>query len=421
MLKEATAYDYGTAAADIVKPADPTKAATAQYTYSFAGWSPAIAEVTGDVTYTATYSSTVNKYNVTFVDEDGTTVLKEATAYDYGTAAADIVKPADPTKAATAQYTYEFAGWSPAIAEVTGDATYTATYTEVLVEPTSVTFNGVTGSFNDKIKLNYYFEIPQDVLDDKGSYVTITKTNGETGKTETIKQYVKDAKYFTDKGYKFSIELVAKEASDTITAKVFDGNNQAITIKNSDGKDYTDTGVQKTLMEYFAWLETDGKDAAEKAVGKAAKDYCTAAQIYFNYNTSDLGPMSDAVEGVKAEDLNDYEAIRSANELPKGVSIRGISAMLESDNTLRLYLKFDEGYDPESFTYKIDENVVDLKQRKTDGAYYLALGTGVYSNRLQEKHIYSVSDDTNTFTYEACVLTYARSCVIKNQYLSQII
>jgi hypothetical protein len=29
-------YDYDTPAADIVKPADPTKAATAQYTYTFA-------------------------------------------------------------------------------------------------------------------------------------------------------------------------------------------------------------------------------------------------------------------------------------------------------------------------------------------------------------------------------------------------
>lgn len=56
---------------------------------------------------------------MTFVDEDGTTVLKEATEYDYGTASGDIVKPADPTKAATAQYTYTFAGWTPELAEVT--------------------------------------------------------------------------------------------------------------------------------------------------------------------------------------------------------------------------------------------------------------------------------------------------------------
>jgi uncharacterized repeat protein (TIGR02543 family) len=129
VLKEATEYDYGTKAEDIVKPEDPTKAATPQYTYTFAGWTPAIADVTGNAVYTATYTAETNKYTVTFVDEDGETVLKEATEYEYGTSAEDIVKPEDPTKAATQQYTYTFAGWTPEIDDVTGDAVYTATYT----------------------------------------------------------------------------------------------------------------------------------------------------------------------------------------------------------------------------------------------------------------------------------------------------
>jgi len=108
--------------------ANPTKAADAQYTYTFAGWTPEIVAVTGDATYTATYDKTTNKYTVTFVDEDGETVLKEATEYDYGTKADDIAKPVDPTKPETPEYTYTFAGWTPTIADVTEDATYKATY-----------------------------------------------------------------------------------------------------------------------------------------------------------------------------------------------------------------------------------------------------------------------------------------------------
>ena len=106
-------------------PADPTKEATAQYTYTFSGWSPAIVAATGAATYTATYTATVNKYLITFVDEDGTTVLASA-EYDYGTTP---VAPADPTKEATAQYTYTFSGWDKEIVAVTGAATYTASYT----------------------------------------------------------------------------------------------------------------------------------------------------------------------------------------------------------------------------------------------------------------------------------------------------
>ncbi|MBQ9067776.1 MAG: hypothetical protein IJ131_01770, partial [Eggerthellaceae bacterium] len=66
------------------------------------------------------------KYKVTFVDDDGK-VLKAATEYKQGTKAADVVKPGNPAKKATAQYTYTFKGWSPAVADVNADATYKAT------------------------------------------------------------------------------------------------------------------------------------------------------------------------------------------------------------------------------------------------------------------------------------------------------
>ena len=106
-------------------PADPTRAATAQYTYTFAWWNPAVAKITKKTTYTATYTSTVNQYTITFVDEDGTTELDEQTL-DYW--ATPVYAGETPTKEATAQYTYTFSGWTPAIATVTADATYTATY-----------------------------------------------------------------------------------------------------------------------------------------------------------------------------------------------------------------------------------------------------------------------------------------------------
>lgn len=107
-------------------PADPTREATAQYTYTFAWWNPEVAKITKKTTYTATYTATVNQYTITFVDEDGTTELDEQTL-DYW--ATPVYAGETPTKEATAQYTYTFSGWTPEIATVTADATYTATYT----------------------------------------------------------------------------------------------------------------------------------------------------------------------------------------------------------------------------------------------------------------------------------------------------
>ena len=105
--------------------ATPTKAATAQYTYTFSGWKPTVGPIYKKTDFKAQFTSTVNQYTVTFVDEDGTTELDEQTL-DYG--ATPVYAGETPTKEATAQYTYTFSWWTPTIATVTADATYTATY-----------------------------------------------------------------------------------------------------------------------------------------------------------------------------------------------------------------------------------------------------------------------------------------------------
>lgn len=165
--------------------ADGSKAATAEYTYTFTGWSPAIAAAAGNVTYTAQFSKnpksytvtwkvdgqthktgtyaygaaltqiaaptkegytfsgwstlpatmpandvtvtgtfTVNQYTITWKNNDGSVL--GTTTVAYGT----VPTHADPTKAANGCTSYTFAGWSPAPVAVTGEATYTATYTE---------------------------------------------------------------------------------------------------------------------------------------------------------------------------------------------------------------------------------------------------------------------------------------------------
>ena len=261
---------------------------------------------------------------------------------------------------------------------------------------------GVTGSFNDKIKLNYYLEFSDALLADTEAKVLLTSSAGKE-----LELLVREAEYVPGRGYKFSIPLAAKEASDTITAKVIDGSGKPVTIKGKK-QEYPD-GVPYTLVRYLDWLEENGKDADERAVGAAAKDYCSAAQIYFDYNAEGVA-VSNAVDAVTQETVSPYIAVRSGT-LPAGVSIKGITVMLESDNALRLYLTF-KGAQASDFIYKIDEETVDIKQR-SDGAYYLALDSGVYSNHLQDSHNYSISDGTNTYMITASVLTYARACVKK--------
>ena len=104
----------------------PTKPDTKQHTYTFAGWTPEVVPVTGNATYTATYTSDLRKYAITFLDEDGTTL--SAQDWEYGT----MPTCDEPTKPSTEQYTYTFAGWTPTIVAVTADATYIATYNKTV-------------------------------------------------------------------------------------------------------------------------------------------------------------------------------------------------------------------------------------------------------------------------------------------------
>ena len=121
--------------------ATPTKAATQAYTYTFKGWSPEISVVASNATYKAVFDSVFNKYTVTFVDENGSE-LKQATSYDYGTSAENIVLPADPTKPSTDSQTFTFAGWTPALSAVTENVVYKATYSSTTNAYTITFVNG---------------------------------------------------------------------------------------------------------------------------------------------------------------------------------------------------------------------------------------------------------------------------------------
>lgn len=116
----------------------PTKAADAQYTYTFKGWTPEASAVTGDVTYTATYSSNIRSYTITWQNEDGTVIDTTEVEYDQ------MPSHDAPVKAGGEHYSYIFAGWTPALAKVTEDATYKASFT-YSGEQHTVTFNANGG------------------------------------------------------------------------------------------------------------------------------------------------------------------------------------------------------------------------------------------------------------------------------------
>ena len=200
---------YGT---KVSAPKDVKRDATAEYKYTFVGWTPAIVDVSADAEYTAKYDSAKVKYAVTFVDYDETRI-GDTLWVEYGSAA---VAPADPvregykfigwdrkfdvitksievmaryerqkywiafqdydgenvwadsvlyegsviapknvTRPSNAEYTYLFKGWEPVVTKVLGDKTYHAIY-DSLKNTYSVTFLDYDGSrIGDTVWVEY--------------------------------------------------------------------------------------------------------------------------------------------------------------------------------------------------------------------------------------------------------------------------
>ena len=194
----------------------PTKEATAEFTFAFKGWDAEIAKVAGEATYNATYTETLREYTITWKDFDGQTLGTDVLKYG------EMPTHSNPTRSNTAKYTYEFKGWSPAVSNVTGAATYTATYTETVREY-AITWLNDDGSIISTVSV---------------PYGTLPVYNGETPIKAATKEYT-----YTFNGWNPTVTTVTAATSYKATFKSTI-NKYTVTFKNGD------TILQETKYNY---------------------------------------------------------------------------------------------------------------------------------------------------------------------------
>ena len=135
-----TDIDVAEGSMPVYNGAIPTKQSDAQYTYTFSGWSPQVVAVSGNATYEAVFTSVLNTYKVVW--KNGDTVLEIDENVPYGTT--PVYNGAEPKKAADAQYSYVFSGWTPKVVAASENVIYNAVFTSVLNKYTVIWKNGDT-------------------------------------------------------------------------------------------------------------------------------------------------------------------------------------------------------------------------------------------------------------------------------------
>lgn len=261
----------------------PTKAADTQHAYKFDKWDVGTTDGT-ITTYRPTFSQVANKYKVTFVDEDGKTVLKEATEYDYGTPAANVVRPTDPTKAADAKNTYAFAGWSPAIADVTSDATYKATY-KATPKTGTLTFDLAGGTLDGKTD-------KVTMVANVGDTVTIPNAPTRTGYTF---KYWKGSEYHPGDKYTVTGDHTFTAVWEKVTSSTTTGATST-TTKNTTSTTGSTAGTTKaTTSSTGSTTGTTSRTGTTTTSGGATTTTTTTKATAATPNTGDASSIAAAM------------------------------------------------------------------------------------------------------------------------------
>lgn len=312
-------YEYG---AVVSVPANPSRPADKTYTYTFKGWDKAVVSVTSDAKYTAQYNAEFVNYTVTFYDEDGKTVLSQKTDYHYGDT---VNEPKTPTKPADESHTYTFAGWTPTVTDVTGDASYVATYTTGAVLYT-VTFINEDGTLISSKQYNYGDTVEQPVAPEKATdktYTyefagwdnTVTTVKGNATYTATytatyidytVKFADENGDILSEKTYHYGDtvkqpETPAKAADNTYTYE-FAGWDKTVTAVEGDVT-YTATYTSTYIDYTVKFVNENGDVLSEKTYhyGDTAEQPATPTKAADNTYTYQFAGWDKAVTAVDGD------------------------------------------------------------------------------------------------------------------------
>ena len=262
---------------------------------------------------------------------------------------------------------------------------------EAVIHSVSLLFDGL-------LRIKYYFILPESLINEAGSALCFSR-GGVTVQTIPLREGRQEGDYTC-----FYCSVNAEEIDTPIQARIRLADGSFLPISTQDGTLFAN-GFFISPMEYARKMKTTASTAAMRALAQALEDYGTAAQNYFK-NRSD--GLRSEVLAVSASDLDAW-TIRQEGTKPAGFLDASVSVMFEADNSLRVYLRFNEGANPSGYSFRVDGRSADLR-RKSDNSYYLTV-ENIAADALDTAHSFTVSDGVSSYTITVSVLGYAKAAI----------
>ncbi len=398
--------------------ADPEKTGDAQYSYTFSGWSPQVSPVTSDVTYTAQFTQTVNKYTVTW--KNGNDVLETDTDVEYGSL--PTYEGAVPTMQGDAQYSYTFCGWNDgtktyalneALPEVTGDVTFSAQY-ESSVNKYTVTW-----------------KIDEDVIetDTDVEYGAAPKYDGETpAKDDLLYNYTFTGWTDGEKDYNVGEELPAVEGDVTYTA-TFDVSRKpyfagyTLSLNGDICLNFylrLTSGEAETAKINFKWFD---KEIDEPTITLDRSGYykvsCPVAAAEMTYDITALLSIDGKVVAADVYSVKEYADVILSEEFEKDYTGEGakcyanLKKLIETmlDYGSRAQVRFDRNTDKlaNGGVYYFDNevevpyNADNMSENLEQYGLRYEYSTVLFLSETSLRHYYTVVDEEKFAEYKDSV------------------
>lgn len=199
---------------------------------------------------------------------------------------------------------------------------------------------GYNLNLDGTIGVNFFVELPNNVVVSKDAYMEFTLPNGDKSQV-SVKKAKRSGSY-----YIFTARVKAQEMTKDIKAKMVVGNQS--------GKVYT-----YSVKQYADYIlnHTNAYTEAGVKVVKGLLNYGAATQQLFSYNLDNLAneSMSDSDKLIEDVDFSQYKYSVINDPDVTGIKYYGSLLNLNTSTNVKNYFRLDEDHsiDEYQFSYKI--------------------------------------------------------------------